>query len=32
LVVWQIETEAKATGWVAEGGDDIDAYFIQPVC
>ncbi len=28
---WQIETAAGLTGWVAEGGDEVDPYFICPV-
>lgn len=28
---WQIENAAGLTGWVAEGGDEVDPYFICPV-
>ena len=28
---WQIETAAGLTGWVSEGGDEVDPYFICPV-
>jgi peptidoglycan/xylan/chitin deacetylase (PgdA/CDA1 family) len=28
---WQVETRGKGTGWVAEGGDSVDPYFISPL-
>lgn len=28
---WQIRTDNGTTGWVSEGGDDIDPYFICPL-
>jgi hypothetical protein len=28
---WKIETDSGLVGWVAEGGDDVDPYFICPV-
>jgi uncharacterized protein YgiM (DUF1202 family) len=27
---WQVRTESGYTGWMAEGGDNVDAYFICP--
>jgi hypothetical protein len=27
---WQVETEAGYTGWISEGGDNVDPYFICP--
>ena len=27
---WEIKTDADIRGWVSEGGDNIDAYFICP--
>lgn len=28
---WQIQTDNGQTGWIAEGGDDIDPYFLCPL-
>ena len=28
---WLVETRGKGTGWVTEGGDAVDAYFISPL-
>jgi uncharacterized protein YgiM (DUF1202 family) len=28
---WRVRTNSGTTGWVAEGGDGIDPYFICPV-
>lgn len=28
---WKIETDNGLTGWVSEGGDSIDRYFIAPI-
>ena len=28
---WQIRTDYGVTGWIAEGGDNVDPYFICPL-
>jgi len=28
---WQVKTDAGQTGWVSEGGDNVDPYFICPL-
>jgi hypothetical protein len=28
---WEVETESGITGWMSEGGDNIDPYFLCPV-
>jgi hypothetical protein len=28
---WRVRTASGAVGWVSEGGDDVDPYFICPV-
>jgi len=27
---WEVQTEAGVTGWVSEGGDQVDPYFVCP--
>jgi hypothetical protein len=27
---WEVQTESGVTGWVSEGGDEVDPYFVCP--